>query len=332
MESSPLISIIIPVYNAEMTLHKSLDAIERQSYRKLEVVFIDDCSTDKSLLILQDFAMIARIEQQIQIKIIRHKKNRGVAVARNTGLEHATGEFIYYLDADDWMEDNTIELVVKEAVRRGADIVGFSWWLAFEENNRKMTQSCFRDPWEAIELMLRGKMRWNLWLFLVKRSIYEEYRVRFIPDMNMGEDMMVMIKLFAYAKRVVYLNRHLYYYSQSNANSLTKLYSKKHKDEVTAHVKEVESFLLKSKFSAHVEPLINFLKLNIKLPLLVSGNRRLYQEWLNWFPETNVFSMDNKILPLRTRMLQWSAAHKQFWFLDLYYHFIIRVVYGFFYK
>jgi hypothetical protein len=78
--------------------------------------------------------------------------------------------------------------------------------------------------------------------------------------------------------------------------------------------------------------LINYLKLNIKLPLLISENKSQYQKWLTWFPEANDFVMENKTLPLRTRLLQLAAVKKQFWYIKLYNKVVIRLVYGILYK
>ncbi|MDV3876021.1 glycosyl transferase family A [Elizabethkingia anophelis] len=331
--SPKIISVIIPVYNAEKTLYKSIDSLINQSYPHLELIFINDCSQDNTLNILYQYEKkIVDNSKGLVIKIISHEENKGVAAARNTGLQNATGELIYYVDADDFIDEGAIELLVEKQQENDADIVGCSWYLSFNQNKRRMNQPPFNDPLEAIQQMLNGKMRWNLWLFMVKRSLYEDYNIRFIPGMNMGEDLMVIMKLFVHANKVAFVNDALYHYGQSNEDSLTKTYSEKHRREVTANLYEVEEYLHKSSFFKSIGDGISFLKLNIKLPLLISDKKENYECWINWFPEANKFIMKNKDLPLRTRILQWLALRKQYWILKLYYNLVIRYIYGVLYK
>src|SRR5690606_13744707 len=126
-----------------------------------------------------------------------------------------------------------------------------------------------------------------------------------------------------HASKVVYLNKALYHYGQSNEQSLTKVYSEAHIREVTTNVMEVERCLLKSSFADQLDDNLDFLKLNIKLPLLISDQEKQYQKWLNWFPEANKKIMANKSLPFRTRLIQWLAVKEHFWAIKLYYHIVI---------
>lgn len=327
----PLVSIIMPVYNAADTLHIALNSILSQTYQNIEVIIINDCSKDNTLNKLNKYRDEI-IDNSIIIKIISHEINRGVAVARNTGLDNASGEYIYYVDADDYIERNTIELMVEEIIKTEADIIGCNWCLLFNHNERKMNQPSFVSSGEAIQKMLHGTMRWNLWLFVVRRSLYEDNNIRFIPGMNMGEDMMVMMKLFTHADKVSFIDKALYHYGQSNEESLTKMYTAQHRLEVTTNLEAIEEYLKNRGFSEKIGDGINFLKLNIKLPLLISDKESNYKQWEKWFSESNKFVMKNKELPMRTRLLEWFAVKKQYWILKLYYNLVIRYIYGIIYK
>lgn len=324
---NPIISIIIPVYNAEKDLLHALKSVSEQTYRPIEVCAINDCSTDQSARILADFAQKC---SDICVKISTHTSNRGVAAARNTGLSLATGKYIYYVDADDTLEPNALELLVKEAEDNNLDIIGHDWILEFEKNGRYMRQRDFSTPHEAVENLMYGVMRWNLWLFMTKRSLYTENGIRFTEGMNMGEDMMVTIKLFLCAHKVGLLHQGLYHYRQCNEQSLTKVYSQHHIEQVTANVKEVEHFV--NTYAPSYTPIINHLKLNIKLPLIISDNKEKFQLWRSWFIEANDVIWNNKYLPLRTRIVQWLAAKNQYWAVWLYYKVIYKFVYGILYK
>ena len=324
--SSPIFSIIVPVYNVQNYIAQCIKSIQNQTFYDFEILVVDDCGTDCSMDIVKKFAL-----DDARIKIIKHDRNLGLGAARNTGLDNATGEYVYYLDADDFIEDNTLELLYKEADETETDIVGCEWFLSFNKNERHMVQPKVSSGEELFIKMARGVIRWNLWLFMVKRSLYEDNNIRFIDKMNMGEDMMVMMKLALYSNKVSILNIPLYHYIQTKSDSLTRNWSKGYMDQITANVNEVERHV-KGSYGDRFNKEINFLKLNIKLPLLISASTADYEKWMKWFPEANNSIMYNKDISLRTRMIQMFAYKRQYWLLKLYYYLIIRFVYGILYK
>jgi len=331
MSNKPLVSIIVPVYNAGHSLPFALESIRSQSYTVLEIIMVDDCSQDNSPAVMARFVPLLQ-DAGMNIRTITHEQNLGVAAARNTGLQQATGEFIYHLDADDRMEPDAIALLLEEATGTGADIVGCNWYLSFSANERLMSQPACATPLQALLAMMQGTMRWNLWLFLVRRSLYLNHNICFVPGMDMGEDMSVMLQLFLHAEGLSFVNKPLYHYGQSNEQSLTKTYSDAHLAQVTANVQVLEQSMVESVYSAQLLTKLDFLKLNLKLPLLISDRKEQYQRWLTWFPEANGRVLENKTLPFRTRAVQWLAFRKQFWALRLYYRLLIRFYYGVIYR
>ena len=326
----PVVSVIIPVYNAENTLDKTVHSLQKQTYRRLQIIFVNDCSTDNSLVKL--FAYRTGNVTECEIIIESHEVNKGVAAARNTGLDRASGEYIYFVDADDFIEPNTIEVMVSKARSQDADIVGCNWYLSFEKNEREMSQRSFSTALEALQNILRGVMRWNLWLFMVKRSLYEENRVRFVPGQNMGEDLYIMVQLFLAAKQVAHIPQFLYHYWEGNPNSLTNNYSDRHIEEVDANVKKTEAAILGSSYSSVLMEEINYMKLNIKLPLLISDDVKKYQHWFTWFAEANGSIFKNPSQSLRMKVVQYLALKKQYWGVKLYYYLVVKFVYGIIYK
>lgn len=324
----PLVSVVVPVFNASVTLPACLRSLSAQTYSRLEYIFVDDGSVDDTLEILRSFAETNNGRNR-KVRILCHEHNRGVAAARNTALDNAMGEYIYYVDADDTVAPEAVATMVDEALSSRADIVGIEWFLAFSSGKRYMRQPFCKTPLEALQKMMSGVMRWNLWLFLAKRSLYAENGIRFIEDMNMGEDMTVMMKLFACAKQISMLHSPFYYYNRvGNNQSLTHIYSAEHVKQVTTNVYEVEHYMQNTSFYEELKGYVPFLKLNIKLPLLVSDNDIHYQQWMEWFPETNIYVMCNRQLSLRTRLLQWAAVHRLFFLLKLYYWLVFKLVYG----
>lgn len=317
------VSVIVPMYNVAHIVDKAIETLFAQTLQGIEYIFIDDCSSDNTLQRLNE--LLAGKEGR-KVKVLHHPKNCGVAVARNTGLDNATGEYIYYVDADDYIEPCAIEEMYAESVRCNADIVGCEWFLSFAQNERYMRQADVENGTNLFRKMSYGVMRWNLWLFMVRRSLYERERLRFIEGMNMGEDMMIMMKLAMNAGRVSIMHRPFYHYIQTNSGSLTKNFNA-YRFQVTANVNEVGEYI-KQTGRCELEEALMQLKLTLKLPLLISDKQSDYDTWLSWFSEANGAVDGNKELPWRTRYIQRAAAKRRFWVLKLYYRFVIKLVYG----
>lgn len=111
----PKVSIIIPIYNVEKYLAKCLDSVLNQTYKNIEIICIDDCGKDNSINILKQY-------KDNRIKIIKHEQNKGLAIARNTGIKNATGDYIYFLDSDDYIYENTISDLLNIAIENNSDI------------------------------------------------------------------------------------------------------------------------------------------------------------------------------------------------------------------
>lgn len=321
------VSVIIPMYNVSAVIDNCIATLFSQTLSDIELVFVDDCSTDDSLNKLK--AMLPE-KDGVGVKILQHSVNRGVAAARNTGLAAVTGEYVYYVDADDYIESNTLEVLYKEAKQKDADIVGCEWFLSFKHNERAVKQSQAHSGEELFKKFAGGVIRWNLWLFLVKRSLYVDNDIHFFERMNMGEDMMVMMKLALNAKNVSIVNIPLYHYIQTNTNSLTKNFSA-YKEQVTFNAEEVARYVDNISRKDLISDVLQ-LKLSLKLPLLISDKKRDYEMWMAWFPEANIAVDNNVYLPWRTWFIQKMAVKRHFWILRLYYWLIIKVVYGIIYK
>lgn len=330
MDNKGWISIIVPVYNAEAGLQRCLDSLERQTYRKLEVIFVNDCSTDGGMEMIAYWAASSNVGD-FRIQIVNHMQNRGVAAARNTGLSYVTGEYIYYVDADDYIEPDTLEKMVEAALQTGAEIVGCEWLLSFSKNERIMRQPDVACGLDLFKRMCYGVMRWNLWLFLVKSELYRANNICFIEKQNMGEDMMVMMKLALHTGKVVMLHQPFYHYVQTNVNSLTKSWSAEYRRQVTFNMEELERYTF-TLYADNYQQELACLKLNIKLPLLVTGRKADYETWLHWFPEANPYIWHNKEIAWRTRLLQDVASRHWFLPLKMYYWIVIKLVYGIVYR
>lgn len=320
------VSVIIPVYNAEKTLQESLESLRAQTFRDFELVFVDDCSTDTSPQLMECFLQ----ESGLPGRIIRQETNGGVAAARNRGLDAAQGEYLAFLDADDRMAENALEVSV--AAADGADIVGWDWTLGFEKNGRYMRQANYDTPLQALKNLMGGTMRWNLWLFMLRRDFVQKNGLRFTAGANMGEDMQFMIRAFCRAGDVLQLHHALYCYNAVSTTSISRQFSELRRKEIADNLALAQQAVEDSPYATALREYVNHLKLFLKLPLLMGTDKELYETWYVWFPEANADVLGNKALPLRTRLLQWAASKRQWWAVKLYYVFVYRFVYGIIYR
>jgi glycosyltransferase involved in cell wall biosynthesis len=320
----------MPMYNVEKVVARSVQSLFSQTLKDFEVVFVDDCSSDNTGEELRRI-ISSYNREDISIKNVRHESNQGVAAARNTGLDNASGEYVYYLDADDYFDDDALSSMYETAKMKDADVVGCEWLLSFENNARHMVQPEVKTGMDAFVKMCNGVMRWNLWLFMVRRDLYEDNEFRFIPRANMGEDMMVMMKILLNAGSVSMVHRPLYHYIQTNSNAMTKNFAA-YRGQVSENVAEVERYVEQIGKRKECQDLLNQLKLNLKLPLIISDKESDYKLWQDWFPESTAFAGQNPDQPFRTRLIQRFAAKKIYFALKLYYKLVIKFIYGVIYR
>lgn len=325
------VSVIVPMYNVENVMSRAVRSLFSQTLTDFEVIFVNDCSKDNTDAELR--RIISEYDRKdISVKIITHTYNQGVAAARNTGLDNASGEYVYYIDSDDYCDLNALEILYNYAKRDDLDIVGCEWMLTFESNARHMIQPDVKTGQEAFEKMCNGVMRWNLWLFMVRRSLYEDNAFRFISGANMGEDLMIMLKLLlTTVKSILICHLPIYHYIQTNSNAMTKNFSA-YRHQVSENVAEIERYLHSIDFDNKCFGFVNQLKLSLKLPLLISDKTSDYGLWHEWFPESNIYAGHNKEQPFRTRLIQKAAFFKWYNVLKVYYKFVIKFVYGILYK
>ncbi len=146
--NSPLVSVIVPVYNVAPYLEQCLDSIVNQTYRNLEIILVDDGSTDESGAICDRYA-----EQDSRIKVV-HKENGGQSSARNVALDMMTGEWVLFVDSDDWIELNTLELLFEQKDER-ADLVEFGVNLVYSNNIEvKLNKSCVESGLDALTTLV----------------------------------------------------------------------------------------------------------------------------------------------------------------------------------
>lgn len=227
------ISIILPVYNTEKYLEKCLDSLVNQSYKDIEIVCVNDGSTDQSLIILEKYAL-----EDTRIVIV-NKENGGLSSARNAGLEVIHGEYVMFVDSDDWIDTDTCEKALNAALSINADVV--LWSYIREYPDKSLITPLFNNEkkvWMENEVSLlhrrmvgltgnelsdpsKGDSIITAWGKLYRREILEKQW--FVDTKIIGtEDALFNISVFFNAKKVVFIPDTHYHYFKSNTSSLTK--------------------------------------------------------------------------------------------------------------
>lgn len=173
----PLLSVVVPFYNAEKYFSKCLESLVNQTLKNIEIILIDDCSTDGSAKIAQEYA-----KRDIRIKILKHKKNKGQSEARNTGLKAAKGKYVAFLDHDDYLSTDIYEKAIYKAEEVAAIGVSFNVYL-FNENKIK-------DFINIQEHTLIDKIneRTVMWNTIYNRNFIQEIDLTFPKNRNIGDD------------------------------------------------------------------------------------------------------------------------------------------------
>ena len=318
MDEKPCkISVIIPIYGVEDFIGRCAESMMRQTLKEgVEFLFVDDATPDGSIGVLEE-VLARHPERQTQVRLLRHAKNQGLPAARNTGLAEARGTYVFHCDSDDYAEPTMLEELYSAAEAADADVVWCDWYLTFEQSERCMTMPALATADEALRAMLGGRMKYNVWNKLVRRSLYEESGIEFPAGHGMGEDM-TMIRLMANARRVAYVHQALYHYVKTNTASFCQTYSERHLADLKHNVSLTADYLTAQLGDAIARDLA-FFKLEAKFPFLISDGRNgEYRRWREWYPEANAYIMQNHNISARSRWVQWLAAHNFFAAVRIY--------------
>jgi glycosyltransferase involved in cell wall biosynthesis len=209
-----MISVIIPVFNAEKYLAKTLENIRCQTYRDLEIICVLDAPTDGSEKIAA-----AAAKKDRRVKLIRRPKNMGAAAARNLGAAAARGEYIHFMDADDLISADFYDKMIE--CGKGCDVIAssvfyekkpkYSIWFKKSEIARG------REKFEKSEVLIQG---WA-WRYLIRRAFWNRRRIKF-PPLSVMEDMPAMIKVIYYADKVALCRDAVYFYKNREDSVLNK--------------------------------------------------------------------------------------------------------------
>ncbi|MBO5477505.1 MAG: glycosyltransferase family 2 protein [Clostridia bacterium] len=263
-----LVSIIIPVYNVEEYINRCIDSVVGQTYNNLEIILVDDGTKDNSGIICDN-----RAKEDKRIKVI-HKENGGLGSARNSGIKNATGEYLLFLDSDDYIEKNTVEKMLKEA-KKGYDIVCCGFDRVDEETKVVFSKEMITMPFDELEITEKNIMETAFlnpsgWGKLFKKDIIKN--VWFSEDKRAIEDTLFYLEIIPKTKKIKYIKEILWHYMVRPGSLILSITEEK-ANLFEENLLEIKNIYEKNKYC---EKYMDYLTLQVFIHNCVSIPSRIY--------------------------------------------------------
>lgn len=280
-----MVSVIIPVYNVENYLSECLESVINQTYKDLEILCINDCSTDGSHIILEEYA-----QRDPRIGVLENERNSGLAYTRNVGLQKAAGEYILFVDSDDVIALDLVESCMKSGY--GNDIVCFDYKQvtkteAFERQCiYKVRDGLYTGEAYFEELVFTDSIIFTAWSKLIKRKFLIENHILFHNGI-LYEDILFTFQCLINAKKVYSLNRKLYVYRVRESSIMTNKVSNKNIESYIINICELTELYLKNSFSPQMNHAVEGY-----IQKVVKEYISTYRKWEN--KESDTYMLVNK--------------------------------------
>lgn len=281
------ISVIIPVFNVENYLARCLDSVINQTLKEIEIICVDDGSTDNSFNILNDYK---NSDDRIQVY---QQENGGHSAATNTGLKHVNGDYIFFVDSDDWIELDALEKLYSNAIENDSDLVLYDSIEHLPENQFKERRYSILNELKNEVFDYKSEKRLILnsyhvqWSKLYKTSFFRQHDLK-LPDFRLYDYIGLNVAAITFAKRITYLPEILYHYNRLNDSSLQNTKIEMNRPKIIFDViTYIERFLIENDLFNYLE--LNFLEFKIKQPKIIFENlddaskENFYQDLRNCF-------------------------------------------------
>lgn len=261
------VSIIVAVYNVEKYIQRCLDSLLAQTYHNIEIILVDDGSTDRSGIICDEY-----VHNDSRCKVI-HKPNGGVSTARQAGLDVATGDYVIHADPDDYADANMIEELLAKAIETDADIVTCDFYM-----NEKRQTLRYTNSDDLLKKLIDVDIICVCWNTLVKRDFIVRHHVTFSPDwLCLSEDFLFICRLLVNGANSVHLNNAFYHYWITNFTSLSNRRSEKKLNSLIVTITEI----------SHIVDIANYDNLysRKKMSIRYVYQAKMFDKVKNMYPE-----------------------------------------------
>ena len=300
MNTNPIISVIVPIYNVEKYIRRCIESILAQTFADFELLLVDDGSSDNCPSVCDSYA-----ERDTRVIVI-HKANGGLPAARKSGFERAKGDYIAFVDGDDWVELQYLELLYACAKENNSDLVFCGFKKQYAHKTECEDHQLPADKNDMVSLYLRFPVYMNSFCNkLIRTNLLQKDDVSFPFGISMGEDMFVTFKLVQYASRISQVHEALYNYDRSNEHSITHTITEKHAQDHLRLSEDMMRFLE----NHHIQQFISvaqFYCLKAKLLFLILHTFDK-KTWLSLHPDSHAYIWK---VPLRIdyKVMLWLAS------------------------
>lgn len=313
METNALVSILIPVFKVENLISTCAKSLFEQTYNNIEYIFVDDCSPDNSIKVLET-VMLEYPSRASKVKIIRHSVNKGLAAARNTAVNAAHGEFIMHVDSDDYIEKETVAHLVKKAVVDKLDIVICDIFVDSKNTRVIRRHIDIEDKEVYLRALLTKTVPPSIWGKLFNADLYEN--VRAVEHVDHGEDYATVPRLVYYAHSIGNLHEPLYHYTLLNNNAYTKNVSLHSIEQMIQADQILSDFFLSTPGHTDFNETLIIAKLRTKVNLLKRCRIELFDKINSLYPDLTTHY--KRKLPIGDRILL-DLVEKKYYKLAVIY-------------
>lgn len=317
------VSVVVPIYNVSKFIERCTKSLFDQTYSNIEYIFVNDCTKDNSLDILN--SVIKQFpNREKNVKIINHEVNKGLAASRNTGVRNASGVYIVHIDSDDFVEKDMISEMYQTAISNNADIVVADFWLQWENQKKYVKQMFDKDKITNLKMLLNGRALPAVWNKLIKRNLYLENDIWAMEGVNFGEDYAVTPRLFYFAEKISKIDKAFVHYVKYNNNSYTTNMSDKNLQDIESVLFLLSEYFKKTPIYSHLKISLLEGQLMKKIEIIKNIDKNKRKLYFNKFPESNiVYSISN--LGIIDRIVYKLTLRNYFFALDIFLFFYKRL-------
>ena len=277
------VSILIPIYGVEKYIEKCILSLFQQTYRNVEYIFVNDSTKDSSMEILK--TLISHYpERSKQVRILEHEHNCGLAAARNTAVDACTGDYLWHVDSDDWIELDAVEKLVNAAEKNKADIVVFGHYNVRVSGITEVKID-YKDKVSYISNILLHSTPGSVWNKFFNTDFYRNSGIRSIEGLNHGEDYVIIPRLLHKANKIDILEKPLYYYNLTNQNSYTRNISLKSIGNIHQAYKINLDYFMSVADKESYTQVLKQLPFRSMLALIKKANKENFKDIICLYPE-----------------------------------------------
>ncbi len=299
------VTVIIPVYNAARFITDTVLSAFNQTYSNINYIFVDDCSTDNSLRLLENLVS----KSNRDAKIIKNDVNLGSALSRNKAIEIADGDYLCFCDSDDLMQPHMVESLLNAAIDNDADIVTAPYleFKGTDPNDTKLIPISDYNSFYDLNAAPIDTPHFSLCNKILRRELIVSL-INETPHVNCWDDLAITARAFAVAKRKCTINSPIYLYRKGHSRkSLTsQSHDKRLPDQITC-ARFINQWFIEHQLNEKYAPFIKFLKFTAKIKYL-RGKNRNFEKWATTFPESNSGIMRYRNVPIYYRLMFFTVA------------------------